>query len=198
MNENEKKTSDAELTPEQMEEAIALWKAKNATDGEGKKDTKDSAEQKPPAEKSDSEKPAEKAEPPAKAPGSSVEEKLAAVRDRRDRRDSDGAPADIKGAKGVIAQQDEDLDTLTACLEMLLAEKAKIARVTGHFPRQPLGQPKTHFAGRRLGEGDHQQPIGFHRTNRVGQKAEDSLHQHGGFTRTGRRRNQQGTVSVNR
>ena len=131
----EKKTSDAELTPEQMEEAIALWKAKNATDGEsvgdkgakaGKdaKGTKDGADQKAPAEKNDGDKPAEKPAPTAKTPGG-VEEKLAVVRDRRDRRDADGAPSDLKGARGVIAQQDEDLDTLTACLEMLLAEKAK-------------------------------------------------------------------------
>lgn len=38
------------------------------------------------------------------------------VKDRRDRRDSEGDPADMPGAMGVIAQQDEDIDTLLGIL----------------------------------------------------------------------------------
>lgn len=43
------------------------------------------------------------------------------VRDRRDRRDADGDPADMNGAMGVIAQQDEDIDTLLGIIDALKA-----------------------------------------------------------------------------
>jgi hypothetical protein len=52
-----------------------------------------------------------------------LSEKVQQVRDRRDRRDSGGDPADIEGAKGVIAQQDEDISTLLELLEKLQAAK---------------------------------------------------------------------------
>ena len=44
------------------------------------------------------------------------------VKDRRDRRDSEGDPTDVETAMGVIAQQDEDIDTL---IEVIEAMKAK-------------------------------------------------------------------------
>jgi hypothetical protein len=50
-------------------------------------------------------------------------EKVQQVRDRRDRRDADGDPDDIENAKGVIAQQDEDISTLLELLEKLQAAK---------------------------------------------------------------------------
>lgn len=43
------------------------------------------------------------------------------VRDRRDRRDSTGDPEDMPGAMGVIAQQDEDIDTLLGVIDVLKA-----------------------------------------------------------------------------
>ena len=43
------------------------------------------------------------------------------VKDRRDRRDSEGDPADMPGAMGVIAQQDEDIDTLLGVIDVLKA-----------------------------------------------------------------------------
>lgn len=43
------------------------------------------------------------------------------VKDRRDRRDSEGDPADMPGAMGVIAQQDEDIDTLLGIIDVLKA-----------------------------------------------------------------------------
>lgn len=92
---NESKTTAADMTPEQMEEAIALWKKKNAshaadgaeedapnTDGSGKEDT---PEGEPPVTDSADDAPP----PPAKG---GVEEKLAMVKERRDRRDADGVP----------------------------------------------------------------------------------------------------------
>jgi hypothetical protein len=50
-------------------------------------------------------------------------EKVREVRDRRDRRDEGGDPEDIEGAKGVIAQQDEDISTLLELIEKLQAAK---------------------------------------------------------------------------
>lgn len=43
------------------------------------------------------------------------------VKDRRDRRDAEGDPADLNGAMGVIAQQDEDIDTLLGIIDCLKA-----------------------------------------------------------------------------
>ena len=69
------------------------------------------------------------AEPPA-APGVADNDPAAAqdkpdavqmVKDRRDRRDSEGDPADMPGAMGVIAQQDEDIDTLLGVIDVLKA-----------------------------------------------------------------------------
>lgn len=58
--------------------------------------------------------------------GSTPAEITKMVKDRRDRRDSEEDPKNLKGAMGVIAQQDEDIDMLLACLEKFFAEeKAK-------------------------------------------------------------------------
>lgn len=104
------------LSPEEMEQAIAEYKARKAkeagagdppaSDGEG------AAEEKPAAEE---------AEPAAEESGKSPEEIAQMVKDRRDRRDNN--PEDVEGCKGVMAQQDEDIDMLLACLEKMLAEE---------------------------------------------------------------------------
>jgi hypothetical protein len=52
-----------------------------------------------------------------------LEEKVQEVKDRRDRRDQGGDPEDVEGAKGVIAQQDEDISCLLELLEKLEAAK---------------------------------------------------------------------------
>jgi hypothetical protein len=43
------------------------------------------------------------------------------VKDRRDRRDAEGDPQDVNGAMSVIAQQDEDIDTLLGVIDVLKA-----------------------------------------------------------------------------
>jgi len=43
------------------------------------------------------------------------------VKDRRDRRDAEGDPEDLDKAMGVIAQQDEDIDTLLGVIDCLQA-----------------------------------------------------------------------------
>lgn len=46
------------------------------------------------------------------------------VKDRRDRRDAEGDPEDLDRAVGVIAQQDEDIDTLLGVIDVLQAANA--------------------------------------------------------------------------
>lgn len=46
------------------------------------------------------------------------------VKDRRDRRDAEGDPEEIDKAMGVIAQQDEDIDTLLGVIDVLQAANA--------------------------------------------------------------------------
>lgn len=113
-------TDGVDLSPEQLEEAIALWKAKNATPGEGEAPAAapmiDGDAPEPKAEPAPDEvqpEPAPAPEAPAPA-GTSVEDMVAMVKDRRDRRDC---------GTGLMQQQDEDIDTLLACIEKLLAEK---------------------------------------------------------------------------
>lgn len=49
------------------------------------------------------------------------------VKDRRDRRDAAGDPEDVAGAMEVIAQQDEDIDTLLGVIDVLQAAGAESA-----------------------------------------------------------------------
>ena len=73
----------------------------------------------PPAAEADSFPPAaeEKAAPAAEENQDAVQ----MVKDRRDRRDAEGDPGDLPGAMGVIAQQDEDIDTLLGVIDVLKA-----------------------------------------------------------------------------
>lgn len=53
-----------------------------------------------------------------------VEEQVELVKDRRDRRDEAGDPETVEEAQGVIANQDEDIDTLIDIIDTLLAKEA--------------------------------------------------------------------------
>lgn len=111
------------LTPDELEEAIALYKAHKA------QETSEEDEEEPVEEPAADPAPAaeetaedsEEEEAAAEA-GSTPEEIAQAVKDRKDRRDEESEPEDIEAAKGVIAQQDEDIYALLACLEKVLAE----------------------------------------------------------------------------
>lgn len=52
-----------------------------------------------------------------------LEEKVQLVKDRRDRRDAEDQPTDNEAALGVIAQQNEDIQTLLDCIDELQARK---------------------------------------------------------------------------
>ena len=133
------------LSPEEMEQAIAEDKARKAkeagagdppaSDGEG------ATEEKPAAEE---------AEPAAEESGKSPEEIAKMVKDRRDRRDNN--PEDVEGCKGVMAQQDEDIDMLLACLEKMLAEEKTDG--SGEEPPAAKEEPPAAAADNSDGSGD--------------------------------------------
>ncbi len=52
-----------------------------------------------------------------------LEDKVQMVKDRRDRRDAEDQPTDNEAALGVIAQQNEDIQTLLDCIDELQARK---------------------------------------------------------------------------
>lgn len=70
-----------------------------------------------PAAETDSFPPA--AEEPATPAAEEKQDAVQMVKDRRDRRDAEGDPGDLPGAMGVIAQQDEDIDTLLGVIDVL-------------------------------------------------------------------------------
>ncbi len=61
------------------------------------------------------------AEEPTAPPAEEKKDAVQMVKDRRDRRDADGDPGDLPGAMSVIAQQDEDIDTLLGVIDVLKA-----------------------------------------------------------------------------
>ena len=73
-----------------------------------------------PAADTDGTFPPAAAEPTA-PPAEENKDAVQMVKDRRDRRDADGDPGDLPGAMSVIAQQDEDIDTLLGVIDVLKA-----------------------------------------------------------------------------
>lgn len=130
MKKNIKKTgkrSDGILSPEQLAQAIEEYKARRANRLAAKADEEAAATEEvvsvPPATDNEETKPAVAPEAVIDE-DTPVEEKVEIVKDRRDRRDSEGDPATVEEAQGVIAKQDEDMDILFDIIDTLLAEKA--------------------------------------------------------------------------
>ena len=96
---------DAELTPEEMKQAIADFKAKKEAEDNGNTDSRDNPEDNADCGNKDGE-----------GEGKSPEEIAAAIKERRENADEDAEP------KKVIAQQDEDIDKLLAVVEALVAK----------------------------------------------------------------------------
>ena len=105
------KRTDGAPTPEELAAAVEAFKKRRAERSGAATDGSAAAE-------------------PTAAPGVADNDPAAAqdkpdavqmVKDRRDRRDSEGDPADMPGAMGVIAQQDEDIDTLLGIIDVLKA-----------------------------------------------------------------------------
>jgi hypothetical protein len=121
--------ADGVLSPEELAKAIEEYKARRAqrlaakTDEDPTEGTDPVASAKPtnaPAAAQDDD---DTVVAPAGQEPQTVEDKVAAVKDNRDRRDADGDPEDLESAKGVIANQDEDIDILFDIIDTLLAQK---------------------------------------------------------------------------
>ena len=124
------------MSPEELKKAIEAYKERKAgraaAGGEEKPAADEAgaamAEAEEPTEEpaTEEEKAAdgEGCEEPAPEEGSSPADIAQMVKDRRDRRDAEEDPKDVEGAMGVIAQQDEDIDMLLACLEKMMADAA--------------------------------------------------------------------------
>lgn len=117
------------MSPEELEKAIAAYKARKAERAAGKAEEAPATDGEEP-EGATAEEPAteEKAvdgegeEAPAEN-GKSPADIVASVKENRDRRDAEDDPEDVDAAMGVIAQQDSDIDQLLACLEKFLEEE---------------------------------------------------------------------------
>lgn len=114
------------LAPDAVNQAVEAFKARRAermgagAAGDGEEPAAE------PAAASDGDFPPAQAEPtaPAAQPAQDDSDGVQAVKDRRDARDAAGDPADMNGAMGVIAQQDEDIDTLLGIIDVLKAASA--------------------------------------------------------------------------
>lgn len=123
------------MSPEELKKQIEAYKARKAERAsagnaeetpaadEGAEVTP-TAEESLPVEEEEATDGVEEETPAEENPGKTPEEIAQLVKDRRDRRDAEEDPEDVEGCMGVIAQQDEDIDQLLACLETILAEKA--------------------------------------------------------------------------
>ncbi len=115
---NTKKTDGNAPTPEKLNDAVEAFKKrrdermKAAADGNTDPNT-DALEE--------TETPKEEQASGSEEGGKDVVQN---VKDRRDRRDAEGDPQDLDGAMDVIAQQDEDIDSLLGIIDVLKAAKA--------------------------------------------------------------------------
>ena len=120
------------MSPEELKKAIEAYKERKAGRAAAGSEEKPAADEagaavaeEPTTEPATEEEKAadgEGCEEPASEEGSSPADIAQMVKDRRDRRDAEEDPKDVEGAMGVIAQQDEDIDMLLACLEKMMAD----------------------------------------------------------------------------
>lgn len=136
---------DGILSKEELEQAIKEYKARRAKEAENEKPVASEPKAPAPKEKAPEEKPAEKPAPKeevkpkeeekpafdedveaaeaAEQEPETVEAKIERVKENRNLRDEEGDPKDKLSAMGMIAHQDEDIDTLFDIIDTLLAER---------------------------------------------------------------------------
>lgn len=116
--------ADGVLSPEELEKAIEEYKARRAA---RKADEDEPVEDKVVSTEPGAGEPAkadtDPAEDPAAEEGSSVEEQVEQVKDRKNRRDSQADPETVEEANDVIVKQDEDIEVLLNIIDTLLAKR---------------------------------------------------------------------------
>lgn len=113
-----KRNDGGPLTPEELKEAVEAYKARKAhRAGAGMDTDEPTAAEATPAAQDEETTPAETAKDEEGV------DKVQMVKDRRDRRDQEGDPGTPEEAMGIIAQQDEDIDTLLGVIEAMEAKQ---------------------------------------------------------------------------
>lgn len=169
---NTKKTNaqrtDGTLSPEDFAKAIEQYKARRAQRVAAKQaDAEPAAEPvvettpnaepvaKPAAQDNANEGVETKVEEPVVDNAEqTTEEKIQMAKDRRDRRDEAGDPADMETAQGMIAQQDEDLGILFDIIDTLLAEKEFNKTDSDPAVEDPAAEPAV-----VQDEGEEEEPV---------------------------------------
>lgn len=119
MAKNTKRTDGEAMSPEEMTAAVEAFKQR-------REERMASTDPEAPAEEaamdnSVEEQAGETAAEETAQDSTEEQDVVQTVKDRRDRRDAEGDPEDIDKAMGVIAQQDEDIDTLLGVIDVLKA-----------------------------------------------------------------------------
>ena len=115
-----KRKDGGSMTPEDFAAAVEAFKARRAARSSAPAGDEGTAVPATPAKDSDV-APATPAAPAEKE--QTVDETVQMVKDRRDRRDQEEDPTTPEAAMGVIAQQDEDIETLLGVIEGLKAKE---------------------------------------------------------------------------
>lgn len=119
----QKARADGVLSPEDLNKAIAEFKARRAqrlAAKDAEANPAPAATEADPAPKGDEDT---VIAPAGEAPAEGPEDAVKAVKANRDRRDAEGDPQDKETAMGIIAQQDGDIDLLFDIIDTLLAER---------------------------------------------------------------------------
>lgn len=116
-----KRKDGGSMTPEDFAAAVEAFKARKAARSAAAAGDEGAAAPATPAKDSEVAPATPAAEPATKE--QTVDEKVQMVKDRRDRRDQEEDPATPEAAMGVIAQQDEDIETLLGVIEALKAKE---------------------------------------------------------------------------
>ena len=110
--------ADAVLSDEELEKALEEYDKKRGNNAAAAQ-----ADSAPEDDQTEDDTVVAEAEDPAPAaPSDEVEERVRQVKARRDRRDEEGDPKDVDDAMGMIAHQDEDIDTLFDIIDTLRAK----------------------------------------------------------------------------
>lgn len=116
--------ADGLLSPEELQKAIAEYKARRAqaakTDGD---DPAPGDKNLPAADPGAKDEPAIAADGDDTAdPAESIEDKVNAVKENQAAKSAAGEPKDVEAAKGIISRQDDDISTLCDIIDTLLAQ----------------------------------------------------------------------------
>lgn len=123
MSKKNKRLDGDMMSPEDLTAAVEAFQQRRA-ERMGVQDTDEPEQQPVGDEETVAEKVADAVGEEAAPASEGEQDRVQMVKDRRDRRDAEGDPEEMDKAMGVIAQQDEDIDTLLGVIDVLQAAGA--------------------------------------------------------------------------